>query len=139
MCPISNMRYFNARPVCLSQTVSRRLDRSLYIESKIRVDNLFQTDSGYGTTMPDLLVTVNFTALNISSDSVLDTPKKSAQLMIGLTNDTDMVMRVTCPTILIPGVNLFGTVDFFIWQTVTSSVLAAFGLFDVRTHTISLF
>lgn len=131
------MRYFTARHACHLQMVSYHLNRSLSAKSqKIRVDNLFQTDSGYGTTMPDLLVTVNFTTLNISSDSVLDTPKKSVQLMVGLTNDTDVVIRATCPTILIPGVNLFGTVDFFIQQTMTNSLLAAFGLFDVRTYII---
>jgi hypothetical protein len=84
--------------------------------------------------MPDLLITVNFTVLNISSTAIVDTPTNSVQLMIGLTNDTYKVFLTTMPTTLIPGVNLFGLVRLHIRQTISSSVLAVIGLFDVRIY-----
>jgi len=84
--------------------------------------------------VPDLLITVNFTALNISATTIVDTPKNSVQLMVGLTNDTKKVFQTTIPTSLIPGVNLFGMVTFKIRQVISSSVLAAVGLFDVRIY-----
>jgi len=81
--------------------------------------------------LPDLLITVNFTALNIPSTTIVDTPTNSVQLMIGLTNDTTKVFTTTMPTTLIPGVNLFGLVRLHMRQTMSNSALAVIGLFDV--------
>jgi len=81
---------------------------------------------------PDILVVVNFTALNISADSMANRGTNSVQVMLGLTGDIDKVVRNTTPTTLIPGVNLVGIADVFrIRQTYVKPEVSAFGLFNV--------
>ena len=57
----------------------------------------------------------------------------SLQVVIGLTNDTEAVINNTPGTTLIPGTNLFGTVDVSEWrQKFRHPALSAFGpLFNV--------
>ncbi len=56
----------------------------------------------------------------------------SVQVMLGLTRDTNKVVKNTIPTTLIPGVNLVGIADVFrIRQTYVKPEVSGFGLFDV--------
>jgi hypothetical protein len=81
---------------------------------------------------PDILVVVDFTVLNISADSMANRGTNSVQVMLGLTRDTNKVVRNTIPTTLIPGVNLVGIADVFrIRQTYVKPEVSAFGLFQV--------
>ncbi len=57
----------------------------------------------------------------------------SVQVLVGLINDTEKVVKNTTPTTLLPGVNLVGIADVFrIRQTYVQPGVSAFGLFDVR-------
>jgi len=81
---------------------------------------------------PDILVAVNFTALNISADSRINRVVNSVQVLVGLINDTAKVVKNTTPTTLLPGVNLVGILDVFrIRQTYAQPGVSAFGLFEV--------
>jgi len=71
--------------------------------------------------------------LGVSLGSIVDTPRNSVQIVLGLTNQTANAVRKTSPTSLIPGVNVVGMANFIIRQQLRPSSVSAFGLFDVRT------
>ncbi|KAF9482411.1 hypothetical protein BDN70DRAFT_930098 [Pholiota conissans] len=81
-------------------------------------------------SVPDLLVTVNFSALGIPIDTITDVPKNSVQVMVANTNKTDNVVLMTIPTTLMPGVNLIGLIYSEIYQVFTDPGLSLSGLFD---------
>jgi hypothetical protein len=82
---------------------------------------------------PDILVVVDFKALNIRAGSMINRLVNSVQVLVGLTNDTEKVIKNTTPTTLLPGVNLVGIADVFrIRQTYVQPGVSAFGVFDVR-------
>ncbi|KAF9525733.1 hypothetical protein CPB83DRAFT_517246 [Crepidotus variabilis] len=88
----------------------------------------------YQYSQPDLLVSVNFTLLNISSDSLEDIPLNSVQIMLGLTANAKDIVRTTVPTTLIPGVNLIGIANLAVRQKFSTPGLSALGVLDV-SHT----
>ncbi len=49
-----------------------------------------------------------------------------------MTNNTEDVLAMTRPTILIPGVNLVGLVSMEIHQTFKNPGVATLGIFEVR-------
>ena len=100
--------------------------------AKKKKEQFFHLPTAYRDICPDLLVTVNFTMLGISSDSMEDAPTNSVQLLVGLIHDTPTVIGRTSPTTLIPGVNLIGIVNLSVRQTMSNSKFASLGLFDVR-------
>ncbi len=53
--------------------------------------------------------------------------------MLGLTNNTHDVVNRTMPTTLVPGVNMVGAADVFIFQRFRNAHISVFGLFDVST------
>jgi hypothetical protein len=77
---------------------------------------------------PDLLITVNFTMLNISSASILDGAVNSVQVMLGLTNNTANVLQTTSPTMLLPGMNVLGMSRLTIRQKFGKATVAALGV-----------
>jgi hypothetical protein len=85
----------------------------------------------YEDFQPDLLITVNFTTLGLSIDSISDIPKNSVQIMVAMTNNTEDVVLMTKPTNLLPGVNLIGMTSLEIHQTFKNPALSLFGLFKV--------
>jgi len=90
-------------------------------------------------TYPDILVTVNFTMLNITADLAARTRWNSVQIFLGRTRDPFEVVRRTPPTSLIPGVNLIGFGQRQYRQQFSDPTMSAFGLFDVRKiHEINL-
>lgn len=88
----------------------------------------------YHTYQPDLLVTVDFGALMIPSDSTIDIASNSIQVMVGMTNNTAEVLAMTRPTVLIPGVNMVGMVYMEIHQTFENPGVATLGIFEVSLH-----
>jgi len=81
---------------------------------------------------PDILVVVDFEALGISANSMINRGVNSVQVLVGLTHDTEKVVKNTAPTTLLPGVNLVGIADVFrIRQTYVRPKVSAFGLFEV--------
>ncbi len=51
--------------------------------------------------------------------------------MLGFTNNTNDVVNRTMPTTLLPGVNMVGAANLFIFQRFRSAHVSLFGLFDV--------
>jgi hypothetical protein len=82
----------------------------------------------YEDIRPDLLVTVNFTMLNISSASILDGAINSVQIMLGLTNATVNVLQTTSPTTLLPGMNVLGMTRLTFRQKFGKATVAALGV-----------
>lgn len=83
-------------------------------------------------TTPDLLITVNFTALGIKSDTLIDTRLSAVSIVVGLTHDTAHVVENTLPTPLIAGAHLFGGVARGFRQRFDNPCMAALGVFSVR-------
>ena len=82
--------------------------------------------------MPDLLITVNFTTLQIPVDKMINMFNNSLQIMIGFTNDTRTVVDRTLATTLVPGINLVGFLRWQLRQLLKKPGLSAFAsLFDV--------
>jgi hypothetical protein len=79
----------------------------------------------------ELLITVNYTALGISSTNFRDTAQSSVQVVISLSNDTSVAISQTVPTVLPPGVNLMGILRIEFRQLFKGYVSSGFGLFDV--------
>ncbi|PPQ69743.1 hypothetical protein CVT26_014018 [Gymnopilus dilepis] len=77
---------------------------------------------------PDLLITVNFTALNISAEGLDETAKKSVQIMIGFHNDTSRIVQTTQAMTLVPGINMLGCVTYELRQTFKNSFAPDLGL-----------
>ena len=81
---------------------------------------------------PDILVVVDFEKLKISANSMINRGVNSVQVLVGLTHDTEKVVKNTAPTTLLPGVNLVGIAYVFrIRQTYVRPKVSAFGLFEV--------
>ena len=80
---------------------------------------------------PDILVTVNFTMLNIAADLAVETRWNSVQVFLGSTYDPYETVRRTPPTSLIPGVNLIGFGQLQLRQQFLDPRMSAFGVFDV--------
>ncbi len=51
--------------------------------------------------------------------------------MLGLTNNTHDVVNRTMPTTLMPGVNIVGAANVFIFQRFRNAHVSVVGLFDV--------
>ena len=81
---------------------------------------------------PDLLITLNFTAIGLQVSTMSDLYRHSVQIMIGLTNDSHTVLERTVGTTILPGVNLVGVVTWDLRQVLKNPRLSALGgLFDV--------
>jgi hypothetical protein len=83
-------------------------------------------------TTPDLLITVDFSALGINSDSLVDTRLSSVSVIVGLTNDTADVLDNTLPTPLVPGTHLLGGVSREFRRRFERPQTAALGVLSVR-------
>ena len=93
-----------------------------------------------GDSMPNLLITVNFTTLQIPVDSMTDMFNYSLQIMIGFTNDTRTVIDRTQATTLVPGTNLVGFLTWQLRQLLKRRSLSAFtSLFNVIIARIFFF
>ena len=100
---------------------------SVYLASPGNIFPLATRDS-----MPDLLITVNFTTLEIPVDTMTNMFNYSLRIMIGFTNDTRTVIDRTQATTLVPGTNLFGAFTWQFRQLLKKPGLSAFtSLFNV--------
>ncbi len=87
-----------------------------------------------GTYQPDLLITVDFKVMRISSNTTTDIALNSIQVMVKMTESPNDVLAMTRPTILIPGVNMVGMVSMEIHQTYKNPGVATLGIFEVCFH-----
>ena len=90
----------------------------------------------FSDSYPELLITVNYTALGISSTSFGNTVQNSVEVVISLSNITSEILSQTVSTVLPPGVNLMGRLHLEFRQLLTNSV--SFGLFDVSLCSLEL-
>jgi len=79
---------------------------------------------------PDLLVTVNFTMLGISDDSLVDARRRTVSILVGLTDNTADVVENTIPTPLFPGSHLCGSTSRELRQRFVKPPLASSGIFS---------
>ncbi|KJA15136.1 hypothetical protein HYPSUDRAFT_48660 [Hypholoma sublateritium FD-334 SS-4] len=93
-------------------------------------------ESFYNLYQPDLLVTVDFNILMVSSDSLIDFASNSVQVMVRMTNNTVDVLKLTRPTVLVPGVNMMGVVSMEIHQTFKNRGFATLGIFESLQSTL---
>jgi len=77
---------------------------------------------------PELLITVNYTALGMSSTSFGNTAFDSVEVVISLSNITSDILSQSVSTVLPPGANLMGRLHLEFRHLLKSSV--SFGLFD---------
>jgi len=89
-------------------------------------------------TMPDLLVTINFTTLGISplSSTVGGSRLKAVGVIAAFNDNIHDVLRVSTPTPLFPGMHLFGAVGMEFRSLIVNSKLAALGGVSVRVPSI---
>ncbi|PPQ96986.1 hypothetical protein CVT26_006412, partial [Gymnopilus dilepis] len=80
--------------------------------------------------MPDLLISVNFTTLQISVDQISDLFDHSIQVMVAFSDDVQQVTLKTEATALFPGTNTIGSVTWDLRQISTTNGLSTFGMFD---------
>lgn len=92
----------------------------------------------YEDAYPDLLIIVNFTMLNISSNAIVDLTRRSVHVMAGLTNNSRNVIDKTVPTTIIPGVNLIGAVNTIIYRRFKKTTMSTFGLLDVSYNFLTV-
>ena len=98
---------------------------------------IWDTDPSSATTissqyiMPDILIQMNFTALNISAGRMSDMARNSVQIMIGFHNDTSKVVQTTQSMTLVPGMNILGCISYELRQTLKSSFAPDLGLSNV--------
>lgn len=82
---------------------------------------------------PDLLVTVNFTTLQMYDDSLVDARMRTVSILVGLTNNTNDVVSNTIPTPLFPGLNLVGNVSREFKRRFVKLPLSSWGIFSSST------
>jgi len=89
-------------------------------------------------TMPDLLITVDFTVLGISPLSSTDggSRLKTVGIIVAFIDNIGDVLRVSTQTSLLPGMHLLGRVGLEFRSLFARSYLAAFGLPSVRPPSI---
>lgn len=92
----------------------------------------------YQDGQPDLLVVVNYTALGVSPNSIIDMRRSSITVRVGLDNDTDKVIHRTVPFTILPGMNLVSTMTLELRQLYKKPAVSALGLFDVSFFEIML-
>ena len=79
----------------------------------------------------DILVTVNFTVLGMSS-TIFDSSKNSVQVMIGGGSPTpDIIRRTDSPVSLIPGWNGVGFARSYMLHKFNNPALSTLGIFMV--------
>ncbi|KAF9457966.1 hypothetical protein BDZ94DRAFT_1301531 [Collybia nuda] len=78
---------------------------------------------------PDLLITVNFTSLNITSKSLANARRRAVSFLVGLTEDDPDVTSNTIPTPLFPGSHVHASVSRQVRQIATPRFLASLGTF----------
>jgi len=83
----------------------------------------------------NILVTVNFTRLGVTSSSVADDSRSSVQVMVDSAADDPVggIRRTEIPIILIPGINLIGFAKLHILQKFKRQSLSTLGLFWVSS------
>lgn len=117
--------------VCLDfKYLSTGIDLGLPIEA-LKLDVLITILTGPNIA---LLITVNFTSLNISSDDSLANPMERAiSIAVGLTSIDEDVFINTIPIQIFPGSHLLGGVSWRIRKTFKDPPRASFGIFAVRS------
>ena len=80
---------------------------------------------------PDLLITVNFTALGVSAESLVDARQSAVSILVGLTNNTADIVENTIPTPLFPGSHLCGSTSRELRRRFVKPPLASLGFFSV--------
>ena len=96
--------------------------------------NVLSFGCKYDGIQPQILVTVNFTQLNANSDSSLDFP--FLHVMIGNTNDTDKIIRMTeTPAVILPSENIVGFARQHVVQSLRSQIYPTLGMSGVSTLT----
>jgi hypothetical protein len=89
--------------------------------------NFLSFGCNYSGIQPQILITVNFTQLNANSDSSLDFP--FLHVMMGNTNDTDEIIRMTeTPAVILPGENIVGFAKQHVLQHLRSQIYATLGM-----------
>jgi len=91
--------------------------------------NVLSLGCTYNATLaqPQILVTVNFTQLDGISNSSLNFP--FVHVMVGNTNDTDEVVRVTeSPAVILPGENIVGFAKQHVLQRLKSQISSTLGM-----------
>jgi len=83
----------------------------------------------------DILVTVNFTSLQVPSIERTHLSSQSILVRLSFTNDTQKAVTYTRPSLLAPGIDLIGISQSRIQKTFKNTALSAFGFFDVRSMT----
>ena len=77
------------------------------------------------------MITVDFSVLMVTPDTITDIASNSVQIMVRMTDKTTDVLSLTRPTILVPGVNMIGLVSMEIHQTFQNPGVATLGIWEV--------
>ena len=92
--------------------------------------NVLSFGCTYSGIQPQVLVTVNFTQLDVSSDFPF------VHVMLGNTNDTKEVVHTTgTPAMILPGENVVGFTKQHVLRRIKSQISATLGISDVSTLT----
>ncbi|KAF9461614.1 hypothetical protein BDZ94DRAFT_1299092 [Collybia nuda] len=78
---------------------------------------------------PDVLITINFTSLNIMTRSFANTRRQAISILVGLTDVDKDVISNTIPTPLFPGSHLLASVSREVRQISIPRFLASLGTF----------
>jgi hypothetical protein len=88
---------------------------------------------------PDLLITVNFTALGINATSLPNYASKTVLIVVGMHDDTVDILRNTVPISLVPDAHLLGGVQINIRYQYKSPILASLGAFSSVRPSVHIF
>jgi hypothetical protein len=97
----------------------------------VRLDHYYRTGFYRDFNLPDLLITVNFTALNRTPGSFNYMRESTIYIFVGLTNITHDIVSSTLPISLIPGLHLYGRVVREIRQKFVKPAASSIGILAV--------
>ena len=87
-------------------------------------------DCPFGDVLPDLLVTVNFTALGINATFPANARYGTVSIVVGMHEDILDVIHNTWAVSLVPDMHVFGGVNRTIRQQFKRPGLASLGIFS---------
>jgi hypothetical protein len=88
--------------------------------------------------LPDLLITVDFDALGITSEPFDNMRAATVYIFVGLTTSTGDIMSATKATPLVPGLNLYGRVSPELRQNFLKPSMSSINIFTVRDYILPL-
>jgi hypothetical protein len=101
-------------------------------ESNLCWIQILGTDTWLFATFPDLLITVNFTALGVDNTTLSGSSSNAVLIYAAFHNNSIQdVVRVSRPTSLLPGMHLVGRVSMKIRSLIQNQALSTIGLVQV--------